>query len=112
MTLRNTIFASAALAGGILCANAARAEMTCATYLRGSAAQDSYVLNEAVGIAARLIASDWSSPAMLTDAKEIASATDLRQRLILRQLSRDCRALPRESIDKLVSIHLQAFRGD
>jgi hypothetical protein len=110
MALRNLLSVSAGLACGLLGASEARAEMSCAAYIKGTVAEDSYVLRDAAEIAARLIASTWSSPAMLIDAKDIAPTGDLRQRLVLRQLTRDCRALPRQSIDRLVLIHLQAPR--
>ena len=106
---RETMFLKcSALAAILLCAAPAQAEMSCATYVRGAAAQDDYVLREAVTIATRLIESGWRSPAMETDAKDLPASKDLGQRLLLRQLSRYCRALPRESIDKLVSVHLRA----
>ena len=110
MTLRTILIAFVCIMCGLLGATAARAEMSCATYVKGAAADDSYVLREAAEIAANLIASTWSSPAMLADSKDISPTGNLRQRLVLRQLTRDCRALPRQSIDRLVSVHLQAPR--
>ena len=112
MTLRNAIVASASLVWITLSAGAARAEMTCATYLRGVGAQDEYILREASEIALRLTDSRWSSPAMDADAKTLPPSANLRLRLMLRQLSRDCRALPRESVDRLVAVHLKALASD
>jgi hypothetical protein len=112
MTPRTLFCVSTSFVGFIFCAGVAQAQMTCATYLRGVAAQDDYVLHEAATIAARLIDSAWASPAMKSEAKDLPPSTDLRQRLMLRQLSRDCRVLSRETIEKLVAIHLATATAD
>lgn len=98
-----------AVCGAVLGARPANALLPCANYLAGAAAGDEIVLNEAARIAARLIASDWSSPAMRAEAGAGASAKD-RKQLVLRQIQRNCQILPRGYVENIVGVLLRSIR--
>ena len=98
-----------ALCGAALHAGAARADgpLPCSGFLKGYAAGDKIVLNEAARMAQRLIDSAWSSPAMRAeeDPKEGQAPTAKGRRdLVLRQLQRNCLVMPQGEIQHIVGV--------
>ena len=61
------------------------------------------MLNLAASLAERLIASSWSSPAMEREQGMGADAKGRRE-LVLRQLQRNCQAVPSQDVQSIVGV--------
>jgi hypothetical protein len=99
-----------AVCGAALPAQDARAAaaLPCPNYIAGFAARDDIVLGEAARLAAGLIDSAWSSPAMRAEAGAGPTARGRRE-LVLRELRRTCAVLPRADIQNIVGVLLRSI---
>ena len=90
----------------------AQAELSCHDFLRGAQLEDADVLAQAALISQPLLASKWHSAAMVLDIPNVSIVPDLDRALLLRQIVRDCRALPDETVESIASVHLRNARSD
>ncbi len=90
-------------------AHPARADgpLPCSGFLKGYAAGDKIVLNEAARMAQRLIDSPWSSPAMRAEEGTGPTAKGRRD-LVLRQLQRNCLVMPQGEIQHIVGVLIRS----
>lgn len=101
----------------------ARAELSCHDYLRGFQLEDPDVLAQATALAAPLIQGHWRSSEMLTDPVGITDRmmstltgtpalpeSEIEKHLVLRQLARDCQALPDDTLEAIIATHIKAMQ--